>query len=240
MLYGLIFLGIVVAVFAALIYPGELSLSPRMNRWLYDRSAQNYQDKWRAPAYAECSHQAGIDRHIERCLAATGINAVLDLGCGTGRAIRLSRTVLESDIRYTGIDFSGAMLAQFQSWLDCSDSGLVRRVHLEQCELGQWASRPDHPHYGVVFLLEVGEFLPSLVKVIETVGRVLPPGGGLVMTRPAHFWWMFFPKRRQSRRALARLLVSAGFERPRFIPWRFRYEYVLATKRLGEDEASRA
>jgi len=231
LLYGLLIGGVIVLLFAVLVYPGELSLfGPRANRWLYDRSAQNYQGKWQSAAYLDQSHQDRITRHVRDSIDANGIHAILDLGCGTGRGIRITGGTLDADTHYTGVDFSAEMLARFQAWLQNEGRDMAPRVQLVEAELGQWAARTDHPRYGAVFLLEVGEFLPSFVEVVERLASLLPPGGALVMTRPAGMWWIFFPGRRQCRRALAQLLESVGFESPEFIHWRKRYELVLSRK----------
>lgn len=229
--WGLIIFGVSALLCAALIYPGELSqFSPRANRWLYNRFAQNYQDKWRSAAYEDHSHQDRIIGHVRDSITACGINSVLDLGCGTGRVIRLTGDILDAESRYTGVDYSGEMLAQFQAWLDTEGKAMSSRVRLVQAELGEWALQPERFEYGAVFLLEVGELLPAFEQVIRRLASLVPPGGGLVMTRPAHFWWLFFPTRKQSRGALAQLLESAGFDRPEFISWRFRYEILLSKK----------
>jgi SAM-dependent methyltransferase len=229
---GLLIGGVAVLLFAVLVYPGELTLfGPRANRWLYNRSAVNYQAKWNTPAYQDKAIIERILGHVQESISSSGVNAVLDLGCGTGRGIRLSGGALPPNTVYTGIDFSSEMLEQFRDWLSNEGSAVAPQVQLVEAELGKWASQDDHPNYGLVFMLEVAEFLPSFVAVLERLSSLVPPGGGLVMTRPAKLWWLFFPRRHQSRRALSRLLVAGGFEKTQFIPWRGRYELVLARKK---------
>ena len=231
MLLGIIIGAIAVILFALLIYPGELSMfGPRANRWLYNLSAKNYQDKWRSAAYQDDFYRDKILCHLRDSITTSGVNSVLDLGCGTGRGIRLSGGVLPADTLYTGIDFSSEMLSHFQQWLSEEGKEVASQVQLVEAELGEWATQAGHPQYGMVFLLEVGEFLPAFVSVVERLASLIPPGGGLIMTRPARFWWVFFPGRRQSRRALSQLLESQGFDCPEFMPWRSRYELVLARK----------
>lgn len=235
MLLGFCLAGIVTLLFAAMVYPGELSqFGPLANRWLYNRAAQTYQDKWQSPTYQCQDHRDKIIEHVMAGIATSGINSVLDLGCGTGRGVRLTIGALDTETHYTGVDFSAEMLARFRAWLATQGQDIAARVHLLESEVGQWATTGDDAQYGAVFLLEVGEFLPDFIRVIEQLANRVAPGGALVMTRPAHFWWLFFPGRRQSRRALAQLLESAGFERPRYIPWRFRYEILLSRRRLQQ------
>ena len=80
-------------------------------------------------------------------------------------------------------------------------------------------------------MLEVGEFVPEFVSVVQRVAKLTADGGGLLLTRPANLWCLFFPGRKQSRNALAELLVSCGFEAPRYMKWRLRYELVFCNKK---------
>ncbi|MDB4261610.1 class I SAM-dependent methyltransferase [bacterium] len=215
----------------ALTYPGEWThISPSSARWLYDRGAGNYQRKWNSRYYSANSHQERIALHIAAGLCKSKVNHVLDLGCGTGRGIRLVHEVLPIDTQFTMVDFSPGMLDQLRLWLHKQDGDLADRTSIVESELGSWAAGTATEYYGAVFLLEVGEFVPGFAEVIRHMGSVTAPGGTVVMTRPAGIWSRFFPLRKQSRAALGKILLSSGFESPEFMRWRSRYELVFSRK----------
>lgn len=217
---------------AALVYPGELThLNPALNRWLYDRAADGYERKWTSAAYNDPGVDAEIADFARTAIGTSGVASVLDLGCGTGRGIRLLAPRLPDASEYLGIDYSEAMLAQFREWIDRQDDSVSARVELQRRDLADWAGDRGDERFGVVMMLEVGEFLPAFTAVLQRVARVVAPRGGLIMTRPAGLWWLFFPSRRQSRRSLSALLRSLGFHEPRYRSWRMRYELVYAVKR---------
>lgn len=223
-------LGILIVV---LIYPGELShISSRWNRSLYNSAAQTYQRKWRSPAYSDADIENPIIEFAKLTCGRSNVFRVLDLGCGTGRGIRIVAESLPGQTVFTGVDSSPAMLEVFGNWLEEQEKSFTDRVSLVDVELGDWSvDRQPTTEYGFVMMLEVGEFVPEFVSVVQRVAKLTADGGGLLLTRPAKLWWLFFPGRKQSRKALAEMLVSCGFEAPRYIKWRSRYELVLCDKK---------
>ena len=218
-----------------MIYPGELShLSSSLNRRLYDKAAAKYERKWASEAYRDPDTRAAIESFCRDSLAASGTEHVLDLGCGTGRAVRLLAETLPDTAAYEAVDFSEPMLEKFREWLDGQDQGLRDRVRIVQQDLSEWASEAQ-ASAGLAILLEVGEFLPEFENVVRAIGKNVAPRGGLLMTRPAGAWWLFFAHRQQSRRSLERLLQSSGFDNVRFRPWRSRYELVFASKKASDE-----
>lgn len=223
------------AVMAALIYPGELShVSSRLHRSLYDRAARNYDRKWHGQAY----HQAFInDAIVDFSIAAchrSGVTRVIDLGCGTGRGIRLISKAMSPAVQFIGVDSSAAMLDEFEYWLQSQGDALEARVSLTNSDLGTWAQDDDNfATFGLVMMFEVGEFLPQFKEVMHRISDITAAGGGLILTRPAGLWRFFFPGRMQSREALSNLLASGGFEAPTFVKWRSRYELVFCKKKPG-------
>jgi SAM-dependent methyltransferase len=225
---ALLLAGLVVSI-----YPGELSyISGPLHRWLYDRGARWYERKWRGAAYRDQRFIDHIVRHARRSCAVSGSYEVLDLGCGTGRATRIAASVLPDQSTFVAVDFAPAMLTQLRTWLVTEADGRLRdRVELVHSDIGRWLRSESKPgRFSLVFLLEVAEFLPKLPDVLRQSAFLTAAGGGLVMTRPAGPWHLFFPGRHQSRAALGRLLTQAGFGRVRFIDWRSRYELVLADR----------
>lgn len=222
---------IVLAIVAALVYPGELSqLHPALNRWLYERAAKGYERKWERNAYRD----AGADRFLtdfgREALERSGVYRVLDLGCGTGRGIRLLARTLPTHTRFTAVDHSPRMLEMCEQRL--REQELADRVALVQRDLGDWARDDEVDEtFGLVLLLETGEFLPEFARVIHRIAAIVAPGGGLILTRPAGLWQLFFPGRSQSAAAIETLLTSAGFDKPERRQWRGRYELLRARKR---------
>lgn len=233
MIAAAIFLSVLVLALAILIYPGEMShVSTRLNRRLYDRAAAKYDRKWRSTAYRNPAVQSQIAQFAAASCQRSGIERVLDLGCGSGRGVQLVSEALTPATKFTGIDFSTAMLDEFRTWLREKGGSLESRVNIVETDLVAWAERKsDTERYGLVLMLEVGEFIPKFVEVIRRVADVTGHGGGLILTRPAYHWWLFFPGRKQSRKALSELLISLGFEEPTFVRWRFRYELVFIKRK---------
>jgi SAM-dependent methyltransferase len=220
---------------ALLVYPGELSqISSTSHRWLYDRSAERYERKWRSHAYTEPSHVKRIAQHAVACCSDSHTHRVLDVGCGTGRGVRIVAPSLAQDTTFLCVDFSARMLDRFRAWLSSSSTpSLSKRVTMVERSLTAWAGDHDEgceERFGLVLLLEVGEFLPDLTFVLGRATALTNARGGLVMTRPAGPWHWAFPGRLQSRGRLAELLRSLGYGEIRFSPWRSRYELVFARK----------
>lgn len=208
------------------IYPGELSwVRSGGHRWLYDRAAQHYNDKWLRHDYKD------FDQQIARAAAlAADLHsppAVLDLACGTGRATLSAYRTLGEQADYTAVDFSTGMLAQFSTDNGALPQWLRDNVKTECNELGDWLAHNER-RYELVLLMEASEFIPGNRALTSQLGRTVRAGGQLVMTRPAGFWWLLFPGRGQSRKVIAQRLREAGFSEPDFIPWRQRYELVTA------------
>ena len=216
-----------------MIYPGELShISASLNRRLYDRAAANYERKWASDAYQDSETGEAVRSFCRDAIEASGVRRVLDLGCGTGRAIRMLSSALPADTEFEAVDFSAAMLDRFREWLNGQDPALRDRVRLHEHDLSEWAGESGtHGQTGLALLLEVGEFLTNFETVARSIGASVAPGGGLLMTRPAGLWWIFFVHRHQSRRSLTHLLCESGFDDVEFRPWRSRYELVFARKR---------
>jgi SAM-dependent methyltransferase len=216
---------------ALLVYPGELThLGARPNRWLYNRSAPNYQDKWRSAAYSGEHFQLAITDAVGAGLESSGSRQVLDLGCGTGQGLRLLAGSGVADVCYTGVDYSRGMLDEFRKWLAGPGVAWLDSSSLVNEDLSSWARRRQEPAFGAVMMLEVGEFLPEFAAVLDSAAKAIAPGGALVMTRPAGWWWLCFPGRAQSRRDLASAIRRAGLSPPEFVPWRGRYELVFARR----------
>jgi SAM-dependent methyltransferase len=224
---ALVILAILAALLVVLsIYPGEFSwVSTRANRWLYDRGAATYEDKWQRHDYgayaAIIADAAQSLEHEERPLQ------VLDLACGTGRATLFAAQYLPPTTRFTAVDYSRGMLEVFQSSVARSSRLDASDITWVECELAAWLDQCEQS-FDLVLFMEAAEFVPGFSQLPAKIHSVCAPGAQLVMTRPAGLWGWMFPGRHQTRRALAACLGSAGFAQVRFVPWRSRYELLAA------------
>ena len=226
-------------VFALLIYPGEFShVSTKLNRWFYDRGAADYERKWASDAYHSPRHADAIRSFANRVVIESDVKSVLDLGCGTGRGIRILHDALPANTNFVGVDYSVQMLNRFREWIAMQDDDLQRRIDVVDCNLEDWpADNSVEEKFGLVLLLEVGEFVPGFESMLRAAANAVSPGGGLIMTRPAAPWSWVFLRRSQSRRCLRRLMVDCGLQEPEIMPWRSRYE-LLFTGRVAANANS--
>ncbi|MFK7977172.1 MAG: class I SAM-dependent methyltransferase [Halioglobus sp.] len=211
---------------ALAIYPGELSWLPgKGNQWLYDRAAANYSQKWQRHSYAQ------YEKQIQQAATAVAKNVsqprVLDIACGSGRATRAAAATLGKNAGYTAIDSSSAMLQEMANTL----AGIIApaAIKSENCDAVEWLER-NSGEFDLLLLMEAAEFIPQNRQLIAGLAKAAANGSRLVMTRPASLWWIFFPRRGQSRRALSKRLSAEGFGDIQFTPWRNRYELVSAVR----------
>lgn len=103
---------------------------------------------------------------------------VLDLGCGTGAGLRLISSVLNIDA-YDGVDLSPGMLTKFPN---CP--GLRQLVLGDMTDLN-WATSSSYDL--VCSFFGTLSFASSLASVVESVDRVLRPGGWLIASYHSRF-----------------------------------------------------
>lgn len=112
-------------------------------------------------------------------LAPSPGEAVLELGCGTGTALRVLAERLAGRGRLVGLDLSPKMLAQARIKLE--HTGLSERVELYQGDASA-VPLPDDAFDAVfiAFTLELFD-TPQIPKVLAEVRRLLRPGGRLAV-----------------------------------------------------------
>ncbi|WP_438801980.1 class I SAM-dependent methyltransferase [Actinospica durhamensis] len=99
---------------------------------------------------------------------------VLDLGCGQGtQALRLAR----AGYAVTGLDGSEPMLADFARALDAEDEAVRTRVALVRGEVTEAADRFGPGAFDVVLCHGVLMYLADPGPLLDSVARVLVPGG---------------------------------------------------------------
>lgn len=141
-------------------------------RAYYDRIARFYD------LMAEAS-EGPVRREGLRLLAAGPGERVLELGCGTGRALEaLSRAVLP-DGRAVGVDLSEGMLARARAHLaGAPGERVVELVHADATRLPFEAASFDAAFAS--FALELFDG-PEIPRVLAELVRVLRPGGRVVV-----------------------------------------------------------
>lgn len=145
--------------------PDPAETAKRHVRAEYDALAWHYEQRW--SGYIAAS----VEQMLKRAHTLQG-ERVLDVGCGTG--VLLERIVDRyPDVRATGADLSPAMLAQARR-------RLPPRVTLEVAD----AEALPFPanSFDLVLSLSSFHFWPAPRLALAELGRVLRPGGQLVIT----------------------------------------------------------
>jgi SAM-dependent methyltransferase len=214
-----------------LVYPGELSWLPgNGTRWLYDRAAPGYHRKWARHDYEPYDNL--IHRAAREVVGYCDLPRVVDLACGSGRAIRCAAARLGPSASYHAVDFSQGMLERCQEEVRHDPAMAGCNIHFHHSDALAWLRARTEP-FDMLLLMEAAEFIAHAGALLDALGRAAAPGARLVMTRPAGCWSALFPGRRQGRRQLTLALQEAGFEQLQCLPWRARYELVYAVKGKG-------
>lgn len=152
---------------------------------------------------------------------------VIEVGAGTGgTTAHVLRRALDGDFEYTFTDVSPLFVERARESLSGYPAMEFRTLDIEQDPTAQGFASHD---YDVVIAANVLHATSDLARTLEHVGRLLAPGGVLVlveMTRPARFidisfgltpgWWSFADDVRDDyvlmdRDRWVEVLVDAGF-----------------------------
>jgi SAM-dependent methyltransferase len=130
---------------------------------------------------------------------------VLEVGCGTGTVLRtLAHACARGDVFGMDLFMEGLSFARRRT--DCA---------LIQADIH---APPFAAPFDVIGMFDVLEHLPDDVGVLRSVRRILPTGGYLLATVPAHpALWSYFDeashhRRRYTAASLADCLRASGFE----------------------------
>ncbi|MGP8231404.1 MAG: metalloregulator ArsR/SmtB family transcription factor [Methylovirgula sp.] len=134
----------------------------------FDAHAADW-DKLRALHIREERVEAAVAELIGRA----PLNAVLDLGTGTGRMLEL---VAPSAERAVGIDQSPQMLALARARIE--KAGL-RNVQLRQGDI--YALPVEHDRYDLVIIHQVLHYLDDPARAVREAARALRPSGRLLI-----------------------------------------------------------
>ena len=194
-------------------------LGPRVQAWLYDRWSKNYDADKRE---SQRQDDAMLAQPLLSLLENVSEPFILDFATGTGRLslALLSRT-----------DFSGQIIA-----LDLSEGMLERaaakvRQYAGRVELLRQASLPlpfGDAAFDAVCALEVLELFPRMEEPLRELGRVLRPGGVLLISRGTEQSGR--KAKVKSEREFTFLVERHGFEEIEITRWWNLFDRVLARK----------
>jgi ubiquinone/menaquinone biosynthesis C-methylase UbiE len=196
-----------------------MRLGPRLQRWLYDRWAADY-DRGKQASQAQDDLMLG--EPILEKLSGFSAPLVLDLAAGTGRlSLALFRQPgFDGDIM--ALDISPKMLALASQKLS---------VYGERLDLIQYLTLPlpfPDESFDVACCLEALEVMPGMEEPLSELYRVLRPGGLLVTSRGTEASGR--KDKIRSAENFTILLNASGFEQVEISPWWKYFDRVFARK----------
>ncbi|HJZ46840.1 MAG TPA: class I SAM-dependent methyltransferase [Roseiflexaceae bacterium] len=193
-------------------------------RLIYQLGAGVYDE---ARSNVTASDQAVLLPLLHRALDGIPAPQVLDVATGTARVPLLLAAQPWFDGAIEGLDLTPAMLERARAKL--AAVGLEARVGLCQGDAGAlpW---PD-ASFDLVISLEALEFFPRPRRALAEMGRVLKPGGALVVSKYPDRWARMLPVKGLTRRSMTRLLERLGLGEIAIREWQpGHYELVTARK----------
>lgn len=131
----------------------------------YARAAEHYDEKW--AFYVEAT-----TRETLRRLPMTAVSRVLDVGCGTGELLRRLRAKYP-DAVLAGLDPVPEMLALARGKLSGKED-----LQTGYADALPWSAG----EFDVVVSCNMFHYISHPVEALREMGRVLRPGGSLVLT----------------------------------------------------------
>lgn len=117
--------------------------------------------------------EARVENALEAMVGETRFDAMLDLGTGTGRMLEIFSDKVE---RAEGVDLSPEMLAFARARLEAAD---ISHAHVRQGDIFDLTF--GDAEFGLVTLHQVLHYLDDPAACIAEAGRVLAPGGRLLI-----------------------------------------------------------
>ncbi len=197
-------------------------LGRRVVVWLYDITANNYDDIKEFDPDAESFF---LIRPLRHRLKGVPNPLVLDVATGTGR---LPHRLLEDPLfngRIIGLDPAGKML-------DFAVEKLT--PYPFRAALVQQTAVPlpfANNTFDAVTCLEALEFFPSDKDAIVEMLRVLKPDGVLLVTRRRGRDGKMFPGRYKTVEQFEEMLTKLGAHEVQTIPWQVEYDQVYGRKK---------
>lgn len=215
----LVLLGLYLFVDREIYFYEGIHLGPRVQGWLYDRWAKNY-DKDKAESQTRDAEM--LARPTLEALRGIPSPHVLDLATGTGRL----PLVLLKEAGFTGhitaVDVSQGMLDLAANKLGAYPG----RITLQQV-IGFPLPFPDNS-FDMVACMEALEVMPEMETPLRELQRVLKPGGFLLTSRGTE------ASGRKNKVVSADQfrvrLEAAGFEQVEIVVWWKWFDRVSARK----------
>ncbi len=216
---ALVLIAIYIFVDREIYFYEGVHLGPRIQGWLYNRWAKQYdRDK-----QASQAHDAEtLARPLLEALAGVPEPFVLDVATGTGRFPLALLSEAGFRGRVIAVDISQGMLERAAEKLS---------AHRERVTLLRYTRLPlpfPDETFDVVGCLEALEVMPEMRTPLAEFARLLRPGGILVTSRGAEASGR--KAKVVSAKQFAGLLGEAGFEQVEILPWWKNFDRVRARK----------
>jgi len=196
-----------------------MRLGPRLQRWLYDRWAANY-DKGKQASQAQ--DESMLAQPILEKLADLPEPLILDLATGTGRLSLVLSRQADFHGKIIALDISPKMLAIASQKLS---------PFREQIDIIQYLTLPlpfPDESFDAVCCLEALEVMPEMEEPLSELYRVLRPGGLLVTSRGTEASGR--KAKIRSAENFSSLLQHFGFEQVEITTWWKYFDRVFAQK----------
>jgi len=195
-------------------------LGPRIVTLLYDWTAPRY-DRIKDLQFVYEMQRLGIP--LAEALRAKPMPRVLDVATGTGRLPIALLSQPDFVGQVVGLDRSGPMLARAQEATNGHDRLALLRADASALPFAG-------PSFDAVTCLEALEFMWDPAAVIREMGRVLRPGGVLLVSNRVGLDARLLPARLCGRGRMERFLRQAGFGAIETDRWQVHYDLIWALK----------
>lgn len=215
-------------------------LGPKLQSWLYDRWARNYDE---GKGTSQLQDDEMLAQPLLEALRDMPEPFILDFATGTGRLSYALLNRPEFDGRIVALDLSQGMLEQAVAKLD----GLARSEKTtrstrpaigRQVEFLRHLSLPlpfADAAFDAVCALEVLELFPDMDKPLRELTRILRPGGVLLTSRGTEESGR--KAKIKSAQAFRALLEKHGLEQIKISKWWKLFDRVAARKRGSSQPA---
>lgn len=195
-------------------------LGPKLQAWLYDHWARNYDQ---GKGASQLQDDEMLARPLLEALGDVPEPFILDFATGTGRLSYALLNRPEFNGRIVALDLSQGMLEQAASKLNA----VKRRVELLR-HLALPLPFPDAA-FDAVCALEVLELFPDMDEPLRELTRILRPGGVLLTSRGTEESGRM--AKVKSAQVFNALLEKHGMEQMKISKWWKLFDRVTARKR---------